>query len=82
MFISTGLSIGGKNQIKTRTGEALQAMFDIHKPDYHFFGHWHVTKQMDIQGTRFVCLGELDYVDVDLDNSEITAKLLNEKNSW
>jgi Icc-related predicted phosphoesterase len=82
MFISTGLSLGGKNQIKTRTGEALQAMFDIHKPDYHFFGHWHVTKQMDIQGTRFVCLGELDYVDVDLDNSEITAKLLNEKNSW
>lgn len=82
MFISRGLSIGGLSQIKTRTGEALQAMFDIHKPDFHFFGHWHVTKQMDVQGTRFVCLGELDYVDVDLSNSETTAKLLDERNSW
>lgn len=66
MFISKGLSLGGSTQIKTRTGEALQAMFEIHKPEKWFFGHWHQTRNQNILGTEFQCLGELDYVDVDL----------------
>ena len=66
MFLSKGLGLGGNEQIKTRTGEALQAMFDIHKPEFHFFGHWHNTRRMNIKGTEFQCLGELDFIDVEL----------------
>lgn len=66
MFISKGLSLAGANQIKTRTGEALQAMFEIHKPEEWYFGHWHQTRRQNILGTEFQCLGELDYVDVEL----------------
>lgn len=79
MFIANGNSLTGTYQIKTRTGEALQAMFEAHQPDFHFFGHWHNTRQSTINGTRFVCLGELDYVDVDFESVENTHKLLNEK---
>lgn len=66
MFISKGLSLGGLSQFKTRTGEALQAMFDAHKPEQWYFGHWHQTRQQEILGTKFHCLGELDFVDVEL----------------
>lgn len=66
MFLSKGLGLGGTEQVKTRTGEALQAMFEIHQPEFHFFGHWHNTKRQKIKGTVFQCLGELDYIDVDI----------------
>lgn len=72
MFIKPGLAMGGPNSpiYKTRTGEALQTMFDLHSPKFHFCGHWHVSKQQDIFGTHFHCLGELDYVDFDLEKLE------------
>lgn len=66
MFISKGLGLGNR-QIKTRTGQALQTMFETHRPEFWFFGHWHHTKQSDIKGTHFHCLGELDFVDFDLE---------------
>lgn len=70
MFVKSGKSIAGTKQFKTRTGEALQRMFEIHQPDYHFFGHWHHTKEFDMDGTHFHCLGECDFVDFDLANKE------------
>jgi hypothetical protein len=66
MFISRGDSIGGKKQVKTRTGEYLEWMWGIHKPELWFFGHWHQTRNINLMGTEFQCLGELDYVDVEL----------------
>ena len=66
MFLSKGLGLGDNKQIKTRTGEALQAMFEIHQPELWFYGHWHNTRKAVIEGTEFQCLGELDYVDVEL----------------
>lgn len=68
MFIKGELALGGPNakSIKTRTGQALQTMFDIHQPEEWYFGHWHHTKTEVIRGTKFTCLGEMDYVDVDL----------------
>lgn len=66
MFLSKGLGLGDNKLIKTRTGEALQAMFDMHKPEFHFFGHWHNTRRANIKGTVFQCLGELDFIDVEL----------------
>ena len=66
MFVKDGNSIGGKTLHLSRTGEALQAMFEIHQPEQWFFGHWHHTRKMTIEGTVFQCLGELDFVDVEL----------------
>lgn len=68
MFVQSGLALGGTSakKINTRTGQAFQAMFDIHQPDEWYFGHWHVTMQCKFGRTMFHCLGELDYVDVEL----------------
>jgi hypothetical protein len=63
MFVSKGLALGDK-QINTRTGDAFQTMFEIHQPELWVFGHWHVTKSQVINGTKFQCLAELDYIDV------------------
>lgn len=62
MFVSRD----GYRQHKTRTGEALQAMWEMHKPEMWFFGHWHQTRDLTLFGTKFQCLGELDFIDVDL----------------
>ena len=78
MFISNVLGLSS-SIIKTRTGEAFQAMFELHQPEFHFFGHWHYTRQATINGTRFVCLGELDFVDIDLNDSAATHALLDQK---
>lgn len=49
-----------------RTGEWLNRFFEIHKPSYHFFGHWHTTMRYSDANTVHVCLDELDFIDVDL----------------
>lgn len=67
MFVSRGDGWGGdKKQIKTRTGQALQAMFELHQPELWVFGHWHQTRDLTLHGTKFQCLGELDHIDVEL----------------
>ena len=71
MFIKNGKAMfGGKTLHLTRTGEALQAMFEIHQPKFWWCGHWHNTIEMDIDGTHFHCLDELDFVDFDFENLE------------
>lgn len=60
------LSRNNRTQMKTRTGEYLDWMWGIHKPEKWFFGHWHETRNMNLMGTEFQCLGELDYMDVEL----------------
>lgn len=52
---------------KTRTGQALQGMFNhIIKPKIWIFGHWHSSRDIDIHGTRFICLNELETIDLNL----------------
>lgn len=68
LFIDRGLGLSGAPSIKTLTGEALQCMFDRHQPEVHIFGHWHTDVEEVINGTTFICLGELSYIDIDLDN--------------
>lgn len=72
LFIQTGNSLGGATQFKTRTGAALQAMFDIHQPELWLFGHWHRNTDKVINGTRFICLDELSYCDVSMKTLEVT----------
>jgi predicted phosphodiesterase len=72
LFINTGESLAGGVQFRTKTGSALEAMFNIHKPKIWIFGHWHRDKDEVINGTRFICLNELSYCDVDMETLEVT----------
>lgn len=48
----------------TRTRSALQQMWAIHQPKLWIFGHYHVSFDHVLQGTRFICLAELEYIDL------------------
>ncbi len=48
-----------KLEVDSRTETLLQAMFEIHQPDEWIFGHHHQYKEIDKNGTHFVCLDEL-----------------------
>lgn len=43
----------------SRTEQALQVMFELHQPEYWFFGHFHTSADEVINGIRFICLAEL-----------------------
>lgn len=70
LFIERGKSFSGV-QYKTRTGSAFETMFEIHKPELWIFGHWHCDTDEVIDGTRFICLNELSYADIDLNTLEV-----------
>lgn len=42
--------------IKTKTGQALQAMFEIHQPQIWIFGHYHQRWEDKINRTDFILL--------------------------
>ena len=42
--------------VKTRTVQALQAMFEIHQPTLWIFGHYHQTFRTLYKGTMFICV--------------------------
>lgn len=65
LFVRAGLTFS-KNIHLTRTGEALQKMFEAHQPEHWIFGHWHYTKSMVLNGTKFQCLGINDFIDMEL----------------
>lgn len=44
---------------KSVTRQGLQGMFEIHQPSFWIFGHHHLDLNQIINGTNFVCLGEL-----------------------
>lgn len=45
---------------RTRTRQLLGEMFARWKPRFWIFGHHHVSKKLEINGTNFVCLAELE----------------------
>jgi len=57
-----------KNQIPSRTRTAFDTMLHAieHKPEWWIFGHHHANRAVEIFGTKFVCLGELQYLDIDV----------------
>lgn len=63
VMIDKGLSILDE-RIQTRTGQLLQSMFEVHQPKLWIFGHWHQDTSFEINGTKFICLGELSYIDI------------------
>jgi hypothetical protein len=49
---------------KTRTDQALQAMFEIHQPEHWCFGHYHTNWQTNVNGTKFNCINELSFLEI------------------
>lgn len=50
--------------IKNRTAYLLQEMLENHQPELWVFGHHHVSINKKINGTQFVCLNELEFLDL------------------
>lgn len=50
----------------TRTNILLDNMLWINKPKLWVFGHYHISVDRVINGTRFVCLNELEMKDLNL----------------
>lgn len=48
------------------TNQALEAMFWIHQPKVWIFGHHHIPREFVVEGTRFICLAELEYLDLEI----------------
>jgi Icc-related predicted phosphoesterase len=44
----------------------LHMMFQEHQPKLWVFGHHHQSKDVQINGTRFVCLNELETMTLEL----------------
>jgi len=65
MFFDAGYNMMGP-QTHTRTADMLQTMFEAHQPDLWVFGHWHISATKYIGKTKFVCLAELEHMDVNL----------------
>lgn len=49
-----------------RTSAWFDKFIDVHEPEEWYFGHWHKTMAHKHGRTMFQCIGELDYIDVEL----------------
>ena len=47
----------------THTQELLQECFDFYRPKYWIYGHFHQNRTDVINGTKFICLDELGFID-------------------
>lgn len=56
---------------KSRTRDAFETMWLNHKPKLWIAGHWHLSFDADIMGTRFIILNELEWVDVNIETGEV-----------
>lgn len=50
----------GRKVYQNVTGYCLQELFNIHQPKFWYFGHHHKSWKMEINGTTFQCLNELE----------------------
>lgn len=51
---------------QTRTRKAFQEMWSCHSPKIWIHGHYHVSRDTVLNGTRFICLAELEYKDIEI----------------
>ena len=62
-FIEAGFAIHDRS----RTRQALQAAYELWQPDVWIYGHHHVRREFrSPEGTLFMCLPELGWVDIPL----------------
>lgn len=48
------------------TNKFLSNLLSIHRPKIWLFGHHHKTMTWEDQGTKFICVGEREYIDIDV----------------
>lgn len=48
----------------SRTAQLLNAMLDIHRPKLWIFGHHHNSKSIVVNGCNFICLNELETINI------------------
>jgi len=48
-----------KREIRNRTKEAFQAMFEAHQPEFWVFGHYHCKALAEIGSTMFACCADV-----------------------
>ncbi len=48
------------------TRQFLDNILEIHRPELFIHGHWHVNHHTVYNGTEYIGLGELNYVDLEL----------------
>jgi hypothetical protein len=64
-----GVHLFGRDSGKSgrnRTNMGLQTMWEIHRPRVWIFGHWHQSVRKTILGCEFMCLAELEHMDLDI----------------
>lgn len=54
----------GRQVYQNMTGYCLQELFNIHQPKFWYFGHHHKSWKMEVNGTNFQCLNELEIVKI------------------
>lgn len=60
-----GILMGNsKLNIPSITRNAFENMFQLHQPKLWIFGHWHQSFNQVVNNTRFICLNELEYIDI------------------
>lgn len=60
----TAIQFGFSPDFCGNTEKLLEKMRQYHKPKLHIFGHWHQSQDFVLEGTRFVCLNELETFEV------------------
>lgn len=48
------------------TPKFLEALLDEHKPKLWIFGHYHISRNRKVNGTRYICLRPLEHVEMDV----------------
>lgn len=56
--------VAHKELTRSSTGNALNAMLEVHRPRKWIFGHWHTRFLREIGGTEFRCLPELAWCSI------------------
>lgn len=51
---------------ESRTKQALTAMFENHKPKLWVFGHYHTSLDVEVDGTRFICVAKDSHIDLEV----------------
>ena len=66
----------------SRTRQAFEQMLAAYKPKLWIFGHWHVPFDYIHEGTRFICLPELVWADVNTETMEVKKMPIDSLEGW
>lgn len=59
----------------SRTRIMLEMIYTHYSPKLHIFGHWHANINMLVGQTRFICLNELNFIDIDTETCQPISEI-------